>query len=170
MVVRQSSEQLVRRNPRDLVAGAIKGRDPRSGALLFYVACIELIVVAVGEEQPPTGNRPPIGADFNTPMSRGRNIERKTLQAGARRLGNELIVEQLVKPGNAEVEALAMVQSAPKSSPVLVWVLAGVVAGDPLRRDEQIARLRRAVAAGDPGAELPFLDSAGRAGRLPAQR
>ena len=46
------------------------------------------------------------GPDLDSAMDRGRHIEGETLQAGTRRLGYELVVEEFVKAGDAETDGV----------------------------------------------------------------
>src|SRR5262249_34577945 len=106
LVVGQSSEQLVWCNPGDLVAGAIEGCGLRTGAQLFYIIRVELIVESVGEQHPPPWDWTPIRADFDPAVGGAGDIECKTLEAGSRRLRDEFIVKQLIKAGDAEIEGV----------------------------------------------------------------
>src|SRR3984893_4143898 len=107
LVVTKSRRYLVRRNAGDLVVGAIEGAGERAGAQLLRLLAVELVIVAVGSNQLPARQRAPIERNFYAAMLGTRDVGCEVLQARPGRLRDELVAEELVEMGDAELERLA---------------------------------------------------------------
>src|SRR5262245_2607257 len=89
-------------------------------------------------------------------MHGARHIEGEIQQSRSRRLRDELITEELIEAGYAELHGRMRRPIRPDIDAYIG--LRGqlrVVAAHPLRRDREVADLRRAVAGGHAAAELP---------------
>src|SRR3546814_6493406 len=91
-------------------------------------------------------------------------VERVALLVDAGRLRDQFVTEQLVEAGHVDAQALCKLPcGADIDAVVALRIEFGVVAGIAVGSDEQIADLRRTVAAGHARVQRPCR------GRLPAR-
>ena len=89
-------------------------------------------------------------------MHRLRHVEGEVLQARARRLRDQLVAEELVEAGHAELDGrVRRPVGAEVDADIGLRGELRVVAAHALRRDGEVADLRRAVAGRHAAAELP---------------
>src|SRR5262249_17533712 len=102
LVVSEPRAQLVGRDAGDLVAGTVEASRQAAGAQLLDVIGVKLVEVRVSGEETPARQWTPIGGKLHALVNRAGCIEREVQEAGARRLGDLLVMEDLVEAGGAE--------------------------------------------------------------------
>ena len=91
-------------------------------------------------------------------MHGARHVEGEIHKPGARGLGDELVAEEFIEPRHAELHGpVRRKVRADIEADIGLRGELRVVAAHALRRDRQIADLRRAVAGGGAAAKLPSL-------------
>ncbi|CUS45334.1 hypothetical protein MGWOODY_Smn2184 [hydrothermal vent metagenome] len=128
-----------------------------------------VIAVAALELRPGqhAGQWPPAQPDLDAAMDRARYVRGIGKQVDPGRLGDQLVGEPFVIAGHFRLQVPAEGDlGADVDAGVPLRFEAGIITGHARRGDEQIARLRDAIAGADPGVQPNGIDRLPEQGRL----
>ena len=87
----------------NFVSAAVEPRRQCAGAELLGIVDIELVEPGIGGNQPPARKGPPVRREFHATVHGARHIKGEIQKPCARRLGDELVAEELIETGHAEL-------------------------------------------------------------------